>query len=175
MRLTFYKCLTYGVMLFILGVLQVSFFSRVNILGATPDILFGAVCALSMLESREVASICGIVSGVIYCSLGGAAYPIYIAFSFLCGYILPHVSTRLLGRSYPSYLMLAAIAFALKAAYNLLEAFVTSYSASLFHILIGFAVPEYVSSLVFCSLSYLAVLGLSRIFSKTSERKEDRK
>lgn len=174
-RLIAYKCILYGVGLLFIGILQVSFFSTVNVFSATPDLLLGAICALAMLEGREVCGICGIISGVVYCSLGGFSYPIYILFSFLCGYVLPSVSSRVLGRGYVSYLALAVITFAFKAIYTLLEAFITSYSASPIHILIGFAVPEYISSLVFCSLSYFAMLGLSRVFSKSTKRKEDRK
>ncbi len=173
-RLTAYKCILYGIGLLFIGILQVSFFSKINVFSATPDLLLGAICALAMLEGREVCAICGIISGVVYCSLGGFSYPIYILFSFLCGYILPSVSSRVLGRGYISYLALAVITFAFKVIYNLLEAFITSYSASPIHILIGFAVPEFISSLLFCSLSYLAMLGLSHVFSK-SKRKEDRK
>ncbi len=179
-RVIAYKCMLYGVAMLLVGILQVSFFSRVNILGATPDMLLGMICALALLEDREVCAVCGIVGGVVYCSLGGFSYPLYIAFSFLCGYFLPPLSSRVLGRGYLSYLALAVITFAAKGAYNMLETLISSYSADLLHIFFGFALPEYLSSLALCSLSYLAVRWLGRVFSKAkasngTNRKEDRK
>ena len=105
-KTTAYKCFVYSVALFVLSVAQVTFFSQINVLGATPDLMLGAVLLIAMMENQQISSICGIVSGFLYCAMGGFVYPFYIMFSFLCGYVLWIISDRFLGKNYISYLVL---------------------------------------------------------------------
>lgn len=168
-----YKCATYGIFLFFLGLLQVSFFSKVNIWGATPDLLLGATLTLAMHEDQKSASICGIIAGFFYYSLGGFTYPLYMIFSFLCAYIFWMLSENILGKNHASFLVLAALIYGAKAIFNIFEASLSSSTFNIFNTIGTVVIPEFVSSMVFCSISYLIFSLLTRIFKKSKSRKEN--
>ena len=53
-----YKSALYAIPLFLVGVMQVTFFSKINILGATPDLLLGAILVIAMLDNERVCAVC---------------------------------------------------------------------------------------------------------------------
>lgn len=166
-----YKCCVYSAALFLLSILQVTFFTKINVLGATPDLMLGAVLLIAMREDQQISSICGIISGFFYCAMGGFVYPFYIMFSFLCGYTLWFVSDRFLGKNYVSYLTLSLLAFGLKAIFNVAEASFFAYTINLINMVSRAIVPEFISSMAFCSVSYLIFSALSRITNSKSNKK----
>lgn len=168
-----YKCFVYSFALFILSTMQVTFFSKINVLGATPDLLLGGVLLIAMKDDIRVSAICGIVSGFLYCSMGGFSYPFYMIFSFLCGYTLWGVSDRFLGKNYISYLVLAIVTYALKALYNLLEASLFAESFNLLNTFSNAIFPEFVSSMVLCSVSYLIFSFLASALNNNSKSRKD--
>lgn len=170
-----YKCFIYSIALFILSVAQVTFFAKINVLGATPDLMLGAVLLIAMKDDQKVASICGIISGFLYCAMGGFVYPFYMMFSFLCGYTLWFVSDRFLGKNYISYLALAILTFTLKAIFNIIEASLFAYTINILNMFSKAILPEFISSMVFCSLSYLIFSLLARLLNSKSRRKEKNK
>lgn len=168
-----YKCAAYGIILFILGVAQVSFFSKIRILGATPDLLLGATLAIAMLEDQRSASICGIVAGFVYHSLGGFGYPIYILFSFFCAYVFHILSNRILGKNYFSFLVLATLIYGAKAVFNIVDAILFSNSFNVFALISRVLLPEFISSMVFCTVSYLIIFIPNKLINrKNKSRKE---
>ena len=76
-KLLGYKAMLYGAALFVLSIMQTSFFSQINILGATPDLLLGAVLTLAMFEDHKTSAVCGIIAGFFYCAL------VYVRIRFL--------------------------------------------------------------------------------------------
>lgn len=173
-KLILYKCSIYALALFFVGIAQVSFFSKINVLGATPDLLLAATAALCIKEDHRVASICGIISGFLYCSLGGIKYPIYILFSFLCAYCLKIVALRSFGTNFPSFCALALIAFGAKAIFNIVDTSIFSNSFVVFRALWQIALPELISSALFCSLSYFIISILSNLINKKSKSRKDK-
>ena len=165
-----YKCVVYGIFLFILSVAQVTFFSKINILNATPDLMLGAVLLIAMKENQKVSSICGIISGFFYCTMGGFVYPFYIVFSFLCGYTLWFVSDRFLGKNYASYLALALLTFLLKAIFNIVESSLFAYTVNLLNMFSKAILPEFISSMAFCSLSYVLFTAIARLLNSKSKK-----
>lgn len=165
-----YKCFVYAIVLFVLSIAQVTFFSRINVLGATPDLMLGAVLCIAMRDDKEVAAICGIISGFFYCAVGGFVYPFYMMFSFLCGYTLWGVSDRFLGKNYISYIALALLAFALKAVFNIVEASLFAYTINMLNMFSKAILPEFISSMIFCSLSYLIFSPIARLFNSKSRK-----
>ena len=171
-----YKCAIYTVALFILAIAQTVFFSKINVLSATPDLLLAAIVLLCMKEDHRVCSICAIVSGVFYCALGAAEHPVYIIFSFLCGYILWIIAERSFGRGFKSYLALSALTFCIKGLFNLAYLSLFSSSFPLIRILMSIALPEIISSMVFCAVPYVIFSTLHKLINKkSSKRKEPRK
>ncbi len=166
-----YKCCIYSIVLFILSIAQVTFFSKINVLGATPDLMLGAVLLIAMRDDQRVSSICGVVSGFLYCAMGGFVYPFYMMFSFLCGYVLWIISDRFLGKNYMSYLALAVLAFGLKALFNVIEASLFAYTINILNMFTRAIIPEFISSMVFCTVSYLIFTALSRVLNSKSNKK----
>lgn len=148
---------------------QVSFFSVINILGAPPDLLLGAVVALAMLESDRICTVCGIISGFLYCALGGFSYPLYILFSFFCACALSYICKRFPKRNYLAFLALSLLAYCAKAVFNLAELMIFSHASGLFHTLIYAVAPEFISSLIFCSISYLVMSRTIRALNKNAK------
>ena len=171
-----YKCILYSVALFIIATLQVSFFSKLTVLGGTADLLLAAIITLCVYEEHRVCAICGIISGFLYCALGGFSYPLYIAFSFIFAYVFWIVAEHMFGRNYPSFLVLSLIGFGTKALYNFIE---ISMSASTFNILRAFSkivLPEFLASMLFCSIPFVFIYPCARLFNKKSKpRKEGTK
>ena len=168
-----YKCALYGVVLYILAILQVTFFAKINILNAQPDLLLAAIATLVLYEDTKVASICGIVSGFFYCALGGATLPFYIVFSFLCAYTLRIITDYGLSGRHSSFIALALLAFGAKAVFNMAELSLTAQSYNLFNAVSSIILPEFISSLVFSPIPYLLFYALSRIFHANNNRRKD--
>ena len=164
-----YKCAIFTVALFIIAVAQVTFFSKINLFGAPPDLLLAALVVICIKNDHTVASVCGIVSGFFYCSLGGDRYYLYLAFSFLCGYVLWIVAEHFFGKNYPAFLALATIAFGIKGAYNFLYSAMVGSSFTFFRTFGAIILPEFASSMVFCSLSYLIFSILSNLVNKNKK------
>lgn len=168
-----YKCTLYGIALFIIALLQVSFFSKITVFGGTADLLLASVITLCVYEEHRVCAICGIISGFLYCALGGFSYPIYIAFSFIFAYVFWIVAEHTFGKNYPSFLALSLIGFGAKALYNFIE---ISMSASTFNILRAFSkivLPEFIASMLFCSVSYVFIYACTRLFNKKSKSRKE--
>lgn len=168
-----YKSALYSAVLFIIGVMQVTFFSKINVLSATPDLLLGAVLTLAVYEEHKVSAVAGIVAGFIYCALGGFSYPLYIFFSFACGYVFHTISEHAFGKNYLSYLALACFAFGVKGLYNVVDVSLSAHSFNVFNTIVKVVIPEFISSMIFCSISYFVFLGLTRIFNKKSKTRKD--
>lgn len=168
-----YRCSIYAMALFILSILQVTFFSKINVMRATPDLMLGAVLLIAMKDDIHVSSVCGIISGFFYCAMGGFSYPFYMTFSFLCGYALWFVSDRFLGKNYLSYLAWAILAFALKGLFNFLEVSLFASSFNIIDVFSKVLFPEFVSSMAFCTISYVIFSALARLLNKNSKSRKD--
>lgn len=170
-RILTYKSASYGVLLFIFAVAQVTFFTKINILGATPDILLASIVALAMFEEHKVSTICGIIAGFFYYALGGFTLPLYMIFSFFCGYVLWGVSAHAFGKNYPSFLALSALTFLAKALYNVLEASFLANSFNVFNVITKTVIPEFISSMLFCSIPYILLVLPINLLNKKSKRR----
>lgn len=170
-----YKCITYSIFLFLLGVMQVSFFTKINVLHATPDLLLGATLTLAMLEDHKTSCICGIVAGLFYHSLGGFSHPIYIVFSFFCAYVFWILSQNVLGKNYLSFLVLSALIYGAKAIFNIVDALLFSSTFNLFAVIGKIVIPEFISSMIFCTISYLIFMILTKIFNRKSRKEGTQK
>ena len=167
-----YKCAIYTVALFLIGIAQVSFFSKINIFSATPDLLLSAIAILCMREDHKVTAICSIIAGVFYCSFGGAEYPVYILFSFVCGYVMWIFANRSFGKKYTSFLAICAVLFLAKAVFNVFYSTLFGGSFAILRVLSSIVLPELASSVALCSISYIIFNTLHRIINKKFRRKE---
>lgn len=165
-KIILYKCALYGVVLYLVGILQVTFFAKINLIGASPDLLLAAASTIALYEDGKTASICGIISGFFYCALGGTSLPLYILFSFICAYAL-HIATESgLPRKHSSFLAVTLLSFGAKALFNVAELSLTAQSFNVFSAFWNTVLPEFVSSILFSPIPYIIFFGLTRIFNK---------
>ena len=110
------KILVYSLLSLLLASLQCSFFARLSICPATPDLMLGLVAAIALLDSREAAAICGIGCGVLIDALGAST-----AFSpllyFVAACILGGLSEKML-QKLPSFLTLMLPALLMRAVWT---------------------------------------------------------
>ncbi|MBO5716247.1 MAG: hypothetical protein J6S23_07660 [Clostridia bacterium] len=172
-KIILYKCALYSVALFLVGVLQVTFFAKINVLDASPDLLLGAVTTLALYEDSKVSSICGIISGFLYCALGGFAIPFYIVFSFLAAYALWIIRENGLSKRHSSFLIMAILAFGAKALFNVAELSLSAQNFNLIGTLYRIIIPEFISSMLFSPISYMMFFALTRIFYKSNRQRKD--
>lgn len=165
-----YRCAIYTIALYILAIAQVSFFGKINLFGATPDLLLAAIAVLCMKEEHNICMICGIISGFFYFALGGGQSPLYIIFSFFCAYLFYFVAEHSPSRKFVSYLTLCALMFAAKAVFNIIETSLFSSSFVVIRIFGTVVLPEYVSSMAFCSVSYLLFSIIAGLIHKKSTK-----
>ena len=170
-KIILYKCALYGIALYFIGVLQVTFFAGINVFGATPDLLLAAVATVALYEDIKVAGICGIISGFFYTALGGFSIPLYIIFSFLCAYALSVATENGLPKKHSSFLIVAILAFGAKALFNIAEISLSASSFSAFGTVKSIIIPEFLSSMLLCPVAYLIFFGISRIFNKKQAKK----
>ena len=65
------RLIVFSPVIFLLAVIQCSFFAQLYFLPATPDLMIGFVVAVAMLDSQPSAAICGIGAGFHRrCALG---------------------------------------------------------------------------------------------------------
>ena len=169
-KLLGYKSAIYGIALFVLAVLQTTFFTKINLFGTTPDLLLGAVLTIAMLDEHRVAGVAGIIAGFFYCALGTVSYPLYIAFSFICGYVFWGISERILSKNYPSFLALSVLIYGAKGLWNIIETSLFAQNFNLIGTISNTVIPEFFSSMAFCSLSYIIFKTISKLFNKKSRK-----
>ena len=172
-KILFYKCVLYGIALYILSILQVTFFAKINILNAQPDLLLAAIATLALYEDGKACAICGIVSGFFYCAIGGAEIPFYILFSFLCAYTLWIITDYGLPKRHSSFFALAILGFGAKAVFNIAEITLMAQKFNLFDAFSSIIIPEFISSLVFSLIPYALFYSLTRIFHKHNKQRKD--
>ena len=165
-----YKCTIYAIALYLLAIAQVTFFNKINLFGAPPDLLLAAIAVLCIKEDHKICSICGIISGFFYCALGGGQSPLYMIFSFLCAYIFFFVAERSKKQTIRSYLILCVLMFAAKAIFNMIDTSLFSSSFVLIRIFISAVLPEYVSSMAFCLVSYFLFGLITALVNKKSQK-----
>ena len=110
------KILVYSLLALILSCLQCSFFARLSICPATPDLMLGLVAAIALLDSREAAAVCGIGCGVLIDALGAStAFSPLLYFTAAC--ILGGLSRKML-QKLPSFLTLMLPALLMRAVWT---------------------------------------------------------
>ena len=66
------KLALFAVLVFIIGALQVSLFSKVRLFSATPDILLAFVLGLGVFDGERTGAVIGVWAGVVSDALGGS-------------------------------------------------------------------------------------------------------
>lgn len=84
-ELFFKRLLVYTPVIFILSVVQCSFFAQLSILPAVPDLILGLIVGIAMLDSQRAAAVCGIGAGFVIDAIGTSGLSLSPLFYLICG------------------------------------------------------------------------------------------
>ena len=99
------KLALFAVLVFIIGALQVSLFSKVRLFSATPDILLAFVLGLGVFDGERTGAVIGVWAGVVSDALGGSVLMFSPFFYLMAGYLAGIAVKTLLGKNFPSWLI----------------------------------------------------------------------
>lgn len=148
-RWLFRRALIYGLAIFLLGVLQCAFFSRLKLFGATPDLMLGAVCAIALLDSKYAAAVCAVGAGYFIDAIG-ATTPSFSAVFYLVVVVTVATLAEKLINKLPSFMLLLLPAIALRAVYTFLCVCLTYGKLAPLSCLWTLILPEAICTLICC-------------------------
>ena len=156
------RVLIWGILLLVLSAASCSFFSNLHICPATPDLLLGAVVAITLLDSKKSAAVFAVAAGIVSDALGGAG----ISFSPIV-YLLIAALVSALGEkmlpAFPSYTVLLIPAILAMELLGMVEIFVLYRSLPSLGVILGTFLPEAICTLVFC-LGVYPLIKLCSLF-----------
>jgi hypothetical protein len=156
-RILLRRIIIYTSVIFLLGVLQCSFFSRLSPFGATPDIMLAIVSAIALLDTeKKSAIVAGIGAGYFIDALGATSPSFSALFYLLCATVAIIIGEKLLPRLL-SYLLLMLPLLALKAISTYLNIWITTTKLPPISVFGGIATPELLSTLLLCIPVYFLI------------------
>ncbi len=155
-RMILRRVIVYSITIFLLGVLQCSFFSRLSPFGATPDLMISAICAIALLDNGRSALICSIAAGYFIDALG-ATSPSFSALLYLGAAALAIIiGEKLMPRLLP-FLLLMLPMLATRGVGTYISLWI--FTAKLPHpsVLLSIILPELASTLLLCVPVYFLI------------------
>ena len=102
------KSIVWGVCLFLLAVLQTSFFSVIRVFSAVPDLVLPAVVAIAVYDRERTGTIAGIIGGYFVDALGGVGLSLSPLVYMICGCLAALLVYSILRRDFFSWLVITA-------------------------------------------------------------------
>ena len=139
----------YGILLLLLATAQCSFLAKLTVLPSTPDLILGAIVAISMLDSEKAASVCGVAAGFLTDALGGTGISLSPLFYLACGALCGILAGKMLHNflSWTVNLTLAAAAKSLFTAFNII---ISTSSPGLTDLIKQTLLPEFLCTVIIC-------------------------
>jgi len=136
-------------------ILQTSVLSRLQPLGAVPDLCFGALLLISYFCGKEAGAITGIAAGFAVEALGAAGISLLPVLYLLCGYVCGHFTRAIYPKSFVSFLMVLAVGIPARSAITLVYVCMTYGEIHLLEILGKLILPEaFLTLLAACALYF---------------------
>ena len=158
------KCLVYGGVVFILAVLQSTFFAVFRLWGAIPDLLLGAVLTVAVIEDERAGAVVGVAAGFFVESAGGVGFTVLPLYYMLCGYVCGVCAVYMLRRNFASWFVYTLIAYISRAAVTLIYMGATLPELRIITIFFDTLVPEYFGSLICAVPIYFLTRLCARAF-----------
>lgn len=163
------KMILFAAVIFLTGVLEVSFFAKVRPFSVTPDLLLSLVLGIAFFDGEKKGALTGVWAGVVCDALGGSGLMISPLFYMLIGYIGGLAVKTLFGKNLPSWVVVcffacmtrSALTLICMAAQNALFNFITAFSKVI--------LPEFAATYIFAILLYYPVRLLCRPFRRSAE------
>lgn len=142
------RIIIYGITFFILGVAQCSFFNELSFLSATPNIILGAVAAVSLLDSQRSAAVCGIAAGFMIDALGGTGISIS-PIALLCVALLCSEIARKILPTFISWVILLVPASLVGSVFTLANIFLLVGKFRISEVFKSILLPEFILTVIF--------------------------
>ena len=142
------RIIIYGITFFILGVAQCSFFNELSFLSATPNIILGAVAAVSLLDSQRSAAVCGIAAGFMIDALGGMGISIS-PIALLCVALLCSEIARKILPTFISWVILLVPASLVGSVFTMANIFLLVGRFQISSVFKSILLPEFILTVIF--------------------------
>lgn len=163
-KLILQKILVYGIAAVILAVLQTAFFANLRIFGAVPNLMLGAVIAISFYEKEKGGAIAGIAIGFFIDALGGMWLAFSPLFFMLCGYICGFLANRVFDRSIISFAMLGSASSACASIITFIYLAFVYGNYNVISVFGKIIIPEFFCTAIFSFLSFFLIRRGAKFF-----------
>ncbi len=160
-RLTWRYTLLVGILLLLVSILQVSFFARFRLLGATPDLMIVTVLCLAFFGGPHMGAVVGIAAGFLIDALGATGIVLSPLLYLLVGYVAGHYAAGGGQRGYLGYLPYLGVTLIARAVMTALCTVMTYRSLFFGELLVHTLLPEMLNT----ALAGLALYFPLRLFS----------
>lgn len=158
------KYIVYALLGLTFILLQISFFPRVKVFGATPDVLIAAVFSVAMFENERVGAVFGLAVGFIAEAAGGVGVSLLPLVYMLVGYICGIVASEYYKRSVLLFLIFDAGALLVRMFTTLLYVVFTWNVIDVSVIIPQVLIPEALATFAISPVPALTIALVSRIF-----------
>lgn len=145
---TLKRIAVYSCVFFFVAVLQCSFFANLSFINSTPNIILGALAAVSLFESEKTAAVSGVGAGFLADALGGAGFSISPVLMLLFAVILSTVARKVLKSFFP-WLLLLLVASVLGAVGTFISILIFGALPEASYLLLKIILPEIISTFIF--------------------------
>ena len=166
------RVIVYGSTLTVLALLQTTLLPAFALLDITPDLCLLLVLGAARFDGAESGGAVGIAAGFLESALGGIGSSLLPLLFFAIGYGTGYLAGRALARTFPSYLIFAAVLCFLRPAITLAALSLRAHTAS-FDLTVIFRntlVPEFLVNLIASAPMYPLIRQVDRWIRIKSER-----
>ena len=164
------RIVIYGLLIFILSVAQCSFFTNLDFLKVTPNIIVGAIAAIALCDSQKTACICAISAGFLIDALSGSGISVSPIALFAVALISCEISKKLL-RNFLTWIAVLIPAILTDALFSLAYLYLEFERFSLSTVIKGIMIPEMIYTAIFSLPLFFIVKPCSRLANSKNKFK----
>ena len=150
------RSLVYCPVIFLVAIIQCSFFAQLKILPAVPDLILGLIVGIAMLDSQKAAVVCGVGAGFVIDAMGSSGLSLSPLFYMLIGALCGALAKKMLPR-FLSWALNLLIFSAVKTILTILNLLYMPGGFSLSHSLVPILLPEFICTFIICLPMYFIV------------------
>ncbi len=141
------KGIIWGIWLFLLALLQTSFFSVLRPFGAVPSTVLPAVIAIAVYDRERMGTVAGITGGFLADALGGVDISLSPVIYMLCGCLAALLVYSIFGRGFFAWLVFTLASLVISVFFEGLGVFASVPGFTFFDALSEILMPCLLSSL----------------------------
>lgn len=134
-------------------VLQTTFFARVRLFGAVPDLCFAALIIVSFFCGKEVGAITGIAVGFAADALGSVGISLLPVLYLFCGYVCGYFTRAIRQKGFLAYLTVLGAAIPARMAITFIYICINYSTIHLLELMVHILLPE-------AAVTFLGALAL---------------